>query len=408
LVTTRNVPKLIGEMRSVLAQYPGTSFEIDSFLTERINETLTGYVADYIVNVYGSNLDELDALAAQIVDGLKTIHGATDILIQTPPGAPQMNVDLNGQALARWGLNRTEVLNTISAAYQGKTVGQIYENGRTFDVVLILDPKDRDRPDKLHQLLLRNPDGDYLELGQVASIAATSGRYNIAHDGGRRVMTVTCNLSGVSVTTFDKEVKAQILEKLHLPAGFYVETEGVAAAEKSAMDQLLVHAIMIAAIIVVILYMILKSIPYLLLILCNLPFALVGGILAVVLTGGVLSIGALIGFVTVFGITLRNSIMIVLHTQHLVRYENKLWGRETIMQAAQERLAPILMTALATILALLPIALINGRPGTEIEGPVAIVILGGLITSTLLNLLVLPLLMMRFPRRFEVKEEEAK
>jgi Cu/Ag efflux pump CusA len=397
-VSSKNVAQLIEKMRDLLSQYPGTHYEIDSFLMERINDTLSGYVADFIINVFGNNFDELDAAASQIAEKLASIPGAKDILIQSPPGTPEVTIGLRKDDLRQWGLQTADVLNTISTAFQGKTVGQIYQGNRIIDVVVILDPKERDQPDKARHLLLKNPSNQYIELEQVADIFTDSGRYNIEHRGGRRVMPVTCNISGVSVRAFEDQVRSQIISKLNLPSGMYVEIQGVAAAEKTAENQLLFNSLIAALIILALLYMILGSFPYLLLLLCNLPFALVGGILSLFFMQGILSVGSMIGFVTVFGITLRNSIMIALHAQHLVIYEGKPWNRDTVIQSVQERLAPILMTALATAFGLLPIALENGRPGNEIESPVAIVILGGLITSTLLNLLILPLLMLRFSR----------
>lgn len=397
-VSSKNVAQLIEKMRDLLSQYPGTHYEIDSFLMERINDTLSGYVADFIINVFGNNFDELDAAASQIAEKLASIPGAKDILIQSPPGTPEVTIGLRKDDLRQWGLQTADVLNTISTAFQGKTVGQIYQDNRIIDVVVILDPKERDQPDKARHLLLKSPSNQYIELEQVADIFTDSGRYNIEHQGGRRVMPVTCNISGVSVRAFEDQVRSQIISKLNLPSGMYVEIQGVAAAEKTAENQLLFNSLIAALIILALLYMILGSFPYLLLLLCNLPFALVGGILSLFFMQGILSVGSMIGFVTVFGITLRNSIMIALHAQHLVIYEGKPWNRDTVIQSVQERLAPILMTALATAFGLLPIALENGRPGNEIESPVAIVILGGLITSTLLNLLILPLLMLRFSR----------
>jgi Cu/Ag efflux pump CusA len=227
----------------------------------------------------------------------------------------------------------------------------------------------------------------------------------ILHDGARRVQTITLNVAGGDVNAFVRNAQKQIAAKVPLAPGNYVQFGGTAEAQAQSRRDLLVHSALAGLGIVLLLSIVLTNRRNLLLVLVNLPFALVGGVLAVFAGGGMLSLGAMVGFVTLFGITLRNSIMLISHYEHLVGVEGMEWGYPTAVRGASERLAPLLMTALVTALGLLPLAIGSSSPGQEIEGPLAIVILGGLMTSTALNLLVLPTLALRYGR-FERQSEE--
>ncbi len=243
-----------------------------------------------------------------------------------------------------------------------------------------------------------------MPLRVLADVFPTTGRHSILHEGARRRQTVTCGATGIGVASFVAEAKQRVAAQVSFPAGCYVEFSGAAQATEAAQRQLLLHSSIAAVGILLLLIIVFRSWQNLLLVLVNVPFALVGGVLAVWLTGWLipegdaLTIGSLVGFVTLFGITMRNSIMMISHYQHLVREEGMTWGLDAARRGASERLMPILMTATVTGLGLLPLALGSGEAGREIEGPMAIVILGGLITSTLLNLLVLPTLALRHGR----------
>ena len=385
-------------IRKAMALFPGVSTSVKTFLVERIEETLSGYTASVVINVYGSNLDALDEKAQQIAKILSRISGAAEVQVQSPPGMPQLTVKLRKEALSRWGFDSVQVLDAVRTAFQGDIVGQIYDGNRVFDVDVILDPKKRQNILDVGNLPLRNPTGTNVRLNQLADIREKPGRYVILHDGARRVQTVTCNVPGRDVGSFVAEARKQIASKVSLPAGSYVEFSGTAEAQARTTHDLLMHSTMAGIAIVLLLSMVLRNPRNLLLIFINLPFALIGGIIAVLLFGADLSVGSLVGFVTLFGITLRNSIMMLSHYEHLVSEAGLDWGPETALRGAQERLAPILMTALVTALGLLPLALGSNAPGREIEGPMAIVILGGLFTSTALNLLLLPGLALRYGR----------
>jgi Cu/Ag efflux pump CusA len=266
---------------------------------------------------------------------------------------------------------------------------------------VILDEKDRQDPEAIGSLLLRSPQGSIMPLRELAEIYPTSGRFSIMHEGARRRQTVTCTVTGTDVTSFVAEAKKRVKAKVNF-GSTYAVFSGAAQAKERAQRELLLHSAIAAVGILLLLAVAFHNWRNMLLLLANVPFALVGGVLAVWLTSVIepgassLSIGSLVGFVTLFGITMRNSIMMISHFEHLVNEEKLSWGADTALRGATERLIPILMTALVTALGLLPLAIGSGEAGREIEGPMAIVILGGLVTSTLLNLLVLPTLALRF------------
>jgi len=388
-----------------LAPITGLSFALNTFLTERIEETLSGYTAAVVVNIYGNSLDELDRLAPQVARVLSSVPGASGVQMQSPPGTPQVAIQLRAADVARWGFDPVSVLDVIRTAFGGTTVGQVFEGNRVFDVTVILPSQDRQNIAQIEALPLRSPSGNFVSLSQLATVYETSGRFIVLHDGTQRVQTITCNVSGVSADTFVQNAQKVIESQISFPAGTYLDFAGTAAAQAQSRRDLMVHSALAGLGIILLLSVIMMNYRNLLLVLANIPFALVGGVFAVWVMGGMLSLGPLVGFITLFGITLRNSIMMISHYEHLVAVEGMEWGIEAAMRGASERLAPILMTATVTGLGLLPLAIGSGAPGREIEGPMAIVILGGLLTSTALNLLVLPSLALRYGR-FEKIEQE--
>ncbi|MGH9810439.1 MAG: efflux RND transporter permease subunit, partial [Terriglobia bacterium] len=278
----------------------------------------------------------------------------------------------------------------------GAPAAQIFDGNRVFEVSVLLDPAQRQDIGDVASLPLRNPQGETVLLGQLADIQQSEGRAEIRHTGGQRLQIVTADVVGRPVSQVVDDARAQISRDVALPNGTYVAFTGEAQARAQSQRDLLVNALIAGIAIVLLLFVALRSSRALVLVLANLPFALVGGVLTVLLTGGDLTLGSMIGFVTLFGITLRNSIMLISHYEHLVNFEGMTWGPEAARRGAAERVTPILMTALVTAVGLLPLALYRNAPGNEIEGPLAIVILGGLVTSTALNLIVLPILALRF------------
>ncbi len=396
--------KAEAEIREVLKKFPGLQFEVVTFLGDRIGETLTGETAPIVVNIFGDDLDLLDAKAQEVARVLAAVPGNADVKVRSMPGAPRLVIRLRPERLMQFGFHPLEVLEALQTAYQGSVVAQIHRENQSIDVAVVLAPEERQEPEVLGSLLLSSPQGTRLPLRELADVFSTTGRSSVLHEGGRRRQTVTCGTTGRDVSSFVEEAKKQVASKVNFPAGTYAVFSGAAQAKAEAQRELLLHSGIAAVGILLLLSIVFHHWRNLLLVLANVPFALVGGVLAVWVTSKLLpeqsslTIGSLVGFVTLFGITTRNSIMMISHFEHLVTSEGMTWGPETVLRGASERLMPILMTATVTALGLLPLALGTGEAGREIEGPMAIVILGGLITSTALNLLVLPSLALRYGR----------
>jgi len=385
-------------IRKTLSLFPGFSFSMKPFLSERMEEILSGSAGQVVVKIFGNDLDVLDQKAREVSTVLSTVRGAVDVQIPSPPGVPEIGIRLRPERLAQFGFEPVKVLDAIQAAYQGTPVSQVYEGNRIVDVVVILSPKTRSDPGQIGSLLLENSDGVQIKLGELADVFLTTGRSTVLHDGATRLQTVTCNVRGRDLTSFVSAAQRAVSQRVHFPAGVYALFTGTAEARAAAQREILLYSIIAFAGVVILLYMVFGNLRNLGLILVNLPFALMGGVFAAYLTGGYITVGSLVGFVTLFGITTRNSIMMISHFEHLVNKEGMLWGRDAAFRGAAERLVPILMTAIVTALGLLPLAIGSGAPGREIEGPMAIVILGGLVTSTVLNLVLLPSLALRYGR----------
>lgn len=378
------------------AGFVGVNFAINTFLTERIEETISGYAASTVINIYGQDLDALDRDANAIAGILNSVKGATDVLVQSPPGTPQLVMRLRTDKMAKLGLHPTDVLDSIRAGYEGVPVAQVYEGNRVVGVSVLLASEARDDVQEAGNLPLFNADGKLIRLRDVADIAQENGRSKILHAGAKRIQTVTANVVDRDISSFTDELKSKLKADLVLSQGAYLEFTGAAEANAKSREALILQSLLAGVTVFLMLYIAFGRLRNLLLTFANLPFALIGGVLAVMFTGGWISLGSLVGFVTLFGITLRNSIMMISHYQHLIDEENCVWGLDTCIRGASERLPSILMTALVTALGLLPLAAGSGQPGREIEGPMATIIVGGLVTSTILNLLILPTIMLHF------------
>lgn len=388
-----------------IAIIPGISFGINTFLTERIEETISGYTAAMVINLHGQDLDALDRDSRAVAEALRSIPGASDVFIQSPAGTPQLNIRLRSERLAQWGLQSLDVLESIQSAYEGVQAAQVYQGNRVVSVNVMFAKVMRDDIREIGNLPLKNPDGKMIRLSDVADIVQENGRSKILHADAKRIQTITCNVHQRDLASFSNEVKKRILNDMHLSAGNFATFTGEAEAEAQSREDLIVHSLLAGVGIFLMLYIAFGRLRNLLLTFANLPFALIGGVLAALFTGGWISLGSLVGFVTLFGITLRNSIMMVSHYQHLVDEENCIWNLDTAIRGASERLPSILMTAIVTALGLLPLAAGTGQPGREIEGPMATIIVGGLVTSTILNLLILPTIMLHFGK-FEKQEQQ--
>jgi CzcA family heavy metal efflux pump len=379
------------QIREILSGFPGVVFALHSFLAERMEETISGTTAEVVVNLFGENLDKLERAAEDVRQVISRVPGAVDVRQDSQPGTPEVVFRLRQDRLTQFGFHPDAVLEAVQTAYQGTTVAEVYEGNRVFDVVVALDPGLRKDPESIGALPLQSTSGVRLPLRELAEIYQSSGRSMIVHEGARRRQQVIANVKGRDAASFMAELKTALKQKPP-EKGISVVYSGSAETQSQAQRELFVRSLLAGGGILVLLLLVFGTWRNVLLLLANLPFALIGGVLAVWLTDPVLSIGSLVGFVTLFGITTRNSIMLLSHYEHLVVEEGQPWNATTAVRGAGERVVPILMTALVAGLGLLPLALGRGEAGREIEGPMAVVILGGLVTSTILNLLVLPTL----------------
>jgi CzcA family heavy metal efflux pump len=386
------------QLRAILAKYPGLQSEVVTFLGDRISESLSGETAQVAIKVFGDDLDSLDQVGDSIVATLGKVDGIVDLQFKRQSGTPELAIDLSPRALAASGLKNQDALDAVQTAYAGATVGQTFSGTRSIDTVVILPEATRNRPDQLGRLMISGPLGP-VPLAQVARIRASEGRYMIEHDGGQRRISVTFNVEGRPLQDVVSEARQVIEQKVKLPPGVFIQYTGAAEAERQTRNELLVYSAVALALILMILFMAFHWRANSVLVLANLPFSLIGSVGAIAITGIGLSLGAVVGLVTVFGVSARNAILQLAHYEHLVEREGAAWNNELVLRGANERLIPILMTAVVTALGLAPLAFGLHRPGQEIEGPMAITVLGGLVSSTLLNLVVLPALAQRYVRR---------
>ena len=388
--------RVLAAIRATLGRFPGLSTAVNTFLTERIDETISGTTAPVVIKVFGPDLDVIDRVAVKIAELVGKIHGVRSVNVEQPAALPLVSVRLDPRAIAAAGFQPGTVTDAIAAANAGVTLGEVHRDAEIIPVTVALQPAKGDPLAALRQITLRNSDGLAVPLRDLAHIDETSGRYQITHEDGQRVAAVSVHLGSGGVAAFTSTAQALLARNLTMPPATYLLFTGEGATARRAALDLAAYGAMALAGVMVLLALALKSLRAVALVMLNLPFAFIGGI-AVLLPGGLhLSLGALVGFLTLFGISLRNSIMLIAHCQRSPSQGPERLGARRAIAAVQARLVPILMTAAATALALTPLALSSGAPGNEIEGPMALVILGGLITSTVLNLLVLPIFAARW------------
>jgi CzcA family heavy metal efflux pump len=389
-------------LRQIVARYPGLQSDVRTFLGDRIDESITGQTGDISIKFFGDQLDVLDATAQRVVKALNGTPGIVDLQFKPQSGTPTLVLQMIPGALAANGLKMQDVLDAVETDFAGAIVGQTYAGIRSVNVAILLPQAQRNRPDMLSSLMIASPMGP-VPLSQVARIVPADTRYNIEHDGGQRFVSITFNVAGRSLQGTVDDAQTRIAQQVPMPAGVYMEIGGAAAQAQAAQAEMLLYTAFALVLIGMILFICFRWRTNTWLVLANLPFSLIGSVIAIVLMGGGLSLGAMVGLVTVFGVSARNAILMLAHYEHLVEAEGAPWDVETILRGAQERLIPILMTAAVTALGLMPLAIGMNAPGQEIEGPMAVTVLGGLISSTLLNLVVLPALVERYggPRRHE-------
>ena len=393
----RDPNQIDAAIRKVFDNFPNELVEIYSVLAERIGETLSGESAPFSISVIGSDLDADDRVGAEIVAVLQRLPGSGIVRLTVPPRQVELRVELRPERLAIYGLQAADVLQTVNAAFHGSVASVINQPDRSLPVVVRIGARAAG-PRSVGALLLRGRDGALVRLDQVARIETVMARSLVDHQDGLRRQIVVATPQGADQAGYAHAARAAIAAQVKLPPGVYLQYAGAAEAQSAAAHELLFHSAAAFVLIVLLLGLAFGHARHVLLVLLALPSTLIGGVAAVALTGGTLTLGSMVGFVALFGMAARNTILLVSHYDHLVHEENQPWGLATALRGAEERLTPVLLTGLLTGLALLPVAWQLHQPGHEIEGPMAVVILGGLVSSTLVSLLLIPPLAARWLR----------
>ena len=393
----------VAKVQAVVDGYPGLKRDLLTYLRERIKEVLTGASATVVVRIFGPEVEQLQAHAATVKKALEGVDGTTDIQVQSQVLVPQIEVQFQPDLAAPYGLTPGDIRRAVTMLVQGTRVGEFYDQQRVFAVVVRGLPGLRSSPEAIRALRIPVPGGTDVPLGAVARVTIAPALSEVTREGGSRKIDVTCNVRGRDLGSVARDIEAR-LAGVALGNGYHAEVLGEYALRQASSRRLMLMSGLTFVAIFLLLLVDFADPRLALLVFVTLPFALVGAIAAAFFSTGVLSLGSLVGLVTVIGIAARNGIMMVSHFRHLEHEEGVTFGRGLVMRGAEERLAPILMTALATGLALLPIAFGGDRAGQEIEHPLAVVILGGLVTSTILNLFLLPPLYLRFRARRRAPE----
>lgn len=380
----------LDEIRAVTRRYPAFAWEMKGFISERMGEVLSGSTSTVAVKVFGGDLQTLQQIAAQIYNQAAATPGIADLQAVQQMNAPQLTIRLKREQAAAYGLTSQDLITAVQAMFFGVPVGRVFQQQRSFDLVVRLPPSATADPGALGGVLVSAPGHAPVPLATVADLSITTGPQRIDRENGSRVAVVQCNVRGRSLTGFVNDLRARVAGHVRIPAGYSIQYAGAYERRAEATQRLRWLGLLALAGIAFLLYLAFRSLRAMALVLFNLPMAFLGGVIAVSLSSAPISLGTLIGFITLLGITMRNGIMLVSHYDHLEKQEGEPFGAGLVLRGAQERLIPILMTAAATGLALVPILLGGQQSGRELEVPMAVVIVGGLVTSTLLNLVVLP------------------
>jgi Cu/Ag efflux pump CusA len=386
--------EFLESLRNQLAIIPGSVFNIGQPISHRIDHMLSGIQAAVAVKLFGPDLLRLRTLAESVRQVMEPIPGVVDLQVDQQAHVPQTQIRLDREAIGRYGLSLKGVSEVVDIGLNGEVVGQILEEQESYDLLVRFNEEARSGVEEMRRIKIDTPYGSVVPLMELADVQIDSGPNRISRENVQRMIVIQCNVAGGDLRGTVNDVRDAIQSQLQLPEGYYIVYGGQFESEAQASRVIGLLSILGVLAIFFILYLAFNSFRLAGLMMANLPLALIGGILAVFAGGGVLSIASMVGFVTLVGIATRNGILLVSRYEDLLKEEKSLF--ESIYQGSMERLSPILMTALTTGLALIPLALAGDRPGNEIQAPLAIVVLGGLLSSAFLNMVVLPALCVRF------------
>ncbi len=381
--------ELLIEMSESLESFPGVQFNLTQPIAAAVDELLSGIKAELAIKLFGPDMEVLKAKAAEIETVIRAVPGASEVQKDQVTGTPQLRIRVNHEALARYGINVADIQETVRIAIGGESAGQIFEGIRRFDIFLRLVPEARSTAQEIGHLIILAPDGVKVPLDELAHIEEVVGPRQITRENNQRFVTVQCNVRGRDMGTFVADAQRALDLQVELPPGYLITWGGQFELQQEANKRLAVVVPLTLLIVFLLLFSTFNSLKNCFLILLNIPLALVGGVAGLWLTGQNLSVPASVGFIALFGIALANAMVLVTYLNQLLRAGVPM--RETCIRGACLRLRPVLMTALAAGLGLVPMALSTGT-GSEVQRPLAVVVIGGLITATMLTLLVLPAL----------------
>ena len=380
-------------LRQEFGKVIGAAPNVGGFISHRMDEVLSGVRSAIAVKIFGAELEQLRTLGQQVNDVMRSVEGVVDLQLEPQIPIEQIQIKFDRIAAARYGLTIGKLSETVETALNGKVVSQVLEQQQTFDLVVWLKPEARQNLDQIGNLMVDTPTGNKIPLAQVAKVIDGKGANTINRENVSRLIVVAANAQGRDLRSVVSEIQAKVKQQVQIPAGYYIQYAGQFEAEGRASQNIVLFSAIAFVVITVIMYLSVKSVASTVMIMINLPLAMVGGVIAVALTGGVVSIASLVGFVTLFGVATRNGLLLV------DNYNNKFASgmplRDLLIQGSMERLNAILMTAFTSALGLAPLVVAGGA-GKELLQPLSIVVLGGLFTSTALTLLVLPAIYSRF------------
>ena len=376
------------EVRTKLSVVPGANITLGQPIAHRIDHMLSGTRANIAIKVFGSDLQRLFEIGKSIETNIKSVEGIADVAVDQQVEVPQLRITPKRQLLAAHGMTVFDLMEQVDVAFAGEKAGEIYEGQKYFDLIVRFRPESRNSIQSIESALISLPNGGQIPLNQLASIASVSTPNTISRENVQRKIVVAANVQGRDLRSVVNEIQEIVGSSVKIPEGYRIEYGGQFESEAKASQLLLITALLAILVIFLLLYFEFQEVKLAFIVLINLPLALIGGILIVYFTSGIISIAATIGFISLFGIATRNGILLVSRYEDLRKAGKQ--GIELLKSGALDRLNPILMTAFTTGLALIPLALKGGEPGNEIQSPMAVVILGGLVTATLLNLIVIP------------------
>lgn len=395
----RSRETILADIRQKMDQLKGVTVNIGQPISHRLDHLLSGVRAQVAIKLFGNDLNELRTNADQIRQVIGTVPGVVDVQIEKQVMVPQLVVKLKREALQRYGIQAGRVAENLEVFYNGKVTGQVLDGPKTFDILLRVQNDERIDIERIKRAEISDSQGNAIPLEQVADIAYTSAINSISHENTLRRIVISCNVQGRDLGSTVTELQTKVAQQVKLPTGYFVQYGGQFESQQEATSLIGLLSIFSILGIFLVLYSHFKSARIVLQIMLNVPLALIGSVVAVMLTGGTFSVATLVGFITLTGIASRNGIMMISHYIHLIEQEGETFSEQMIIRGSLERLVPVLMTALVAALALIPLTLDASAAGKEILYPVATVILGGLLSSTLLDIIVTPVVFHQFGKR---------